>query len=64
MIGQCVYKKRGHYLLLWVWVICIVWDHFDNGAPCGVTSVQTIVHRPPWPLCHRRMRGQHGPSIH
>lgn len=52
------------HLLLWVRVICIVWDHFDNGAPCGVTSVQTIVHRSPRPLCHGRMRGQHGSTIH
>lgn len=51
-------------LLLWVSVISTVWDHFDNGAPCRVTSVQTIVHWPARPLCHGRMRGQHGSSIH
>lgn len=57
-------NTRGHYLLLWVRVVCIIWDHFDDGAPCRVTSVQTIVHGSPRPLCHGRVGGQHGPSIH
>lgn len=54
----------GTHLLLWVRVIRIVWDHFYDGAPCWVTGMQTIVHRPPWPLCHGRVSGHHGSSIH
>lgn len=49
---------------MWVRVIRIVWDHFYDGAPCWVTGMQTIVHRPPGPLCHGRVSGHHGSSIH
>lgn len=58
------FDRRWAHLLLWVRIVCTARYNFDDGAPCRVTCMQTIVHWTPRPLCHGRMGSQHSSSIH